>query len=112
METKLKTEITGNWRKYYDYRFISGEDLITDATLTIKSIGIDEVKTQKGTEDKVVVAFIETDKMIVLNKTNAKTMTKLFSTPLIENWIGKKIVLTAEKVSAFGQTVSAVRIKH
>jgi len=107
----MKKEITGNWRKHFDYRYISGEDLLEgDVTLTIKAIGIDEVQNERGKEDKVVVEFEETDKMIVLNKTNAKALTKRFQTPNVDAWKGGQIKLTCESVSAWGKKVFAVRI--
>jgi hypothetical protein len=107
----MKKTITGNWRKNFDYRYISAEDILDgNVTITIKEIGIDEAFNGKTKEDVVAIAFEETDKLMVLNKTNAKTMTKLFNTPKVEKWIGQKITLTATKVQAFGQTVSAIRI--
>ena len=109
----MKRVITGNWRKHFDYRYISGEDLLEGAvTLTIKSIGIDDVQSERGKEDKVVIEFEETDKMIVLNKTNAKILTKKFSTPMVESWIGEQVELYSDTVSAFGKQVFAVRIRE
>ena len=108
----MKKVITGNWKKFFDYRFISGEDLLDkDATLTIKEIGIDEAFNGKTKEDVVCVSFEETDKMLVLNRTNAKHLTLMFGTPSVDNWIGNKITLTCQTVQAFGQSVLAVRIK-
>jgi len=108
----MKKTITGNWRKFHDYRYISGEDLLEgDVTLTIKEIGIDEVQNERGKEDKVVMAFKETKKMIVLNKTNSKQLTHLIGSPSVEKWVGYKVQLTCETVSAFGKQVLAVRIK-
>ena len=102
----------GNWKKHFDYRFISGEDLLEgDVTLTIKEIGIDEVQNERGKEDKVAIAFEETEKMIVLNKTNAKWITAALKTPDVGKWIGHKVTLYCETVSAFGKQVFAVRIK-
>lgn len=108
----MKKEITGNWKKNFDYRFISGEDLLNaDATLTIKAVGIDEAFNGKSKDDVVVVEFEETEKMIVLNKTNAKMLTKRTQSVNVEDWKGYKVTLYCDTVSAFGQQVFAVRIR-
>jgi hypothetical protein len=108
----MKRVITGNWRKVMDYRYLSGEDLLDqDVTLTIKEVGIDDVQNDRGTEEKPCIAFEETPKMLVLNKTNARKLTAALNTPSVENWIGHKITLYCETVSAFGKQVFAVRIK-
>jgi hypothetical protein len=48
---------------------------------------------------------------MILNKTNQKTMEKLFASPYIEDWAGKKMILYVAKVKAFGDTVDALRVK-
>ena len=107
----MKKEITGSWKKNFDYRFISGEDLIEkDVTLTIKAVGIDEAFNGHKQEDVVVISFEETEKMMVLNKTNAKTITKRTGTVNVEDWKGFQLRLTCETVSAFGQQVLAIRV--
>ena len=107
----MKKELTGSWKKNFDYRFISGEDLLEkDVTLTIKAVGIDEAFNGHSKEDVVVVSFDETEKLMVLNKTNAKFITKRTGTVNVEEWKGFKIRLTCETVSAFGQQVLAVRV--
>lgn len=63
-------------------------------------------------EDCTVVHFSEKDlKPLIMNVTNAKSITKLYGTPYIEEWAGKKITMVVRRVKAFGDTVDAVRIK-
>ena len=107
----MKKELTGSWKKNFDYRFISGEDLMAkDVTLTIKAIGIDEAFNGHTKEDVVVITFEETEKMMVLNRTNAKMITKRTGSVNVEEWKGFKITLTCERVAAFGKQVLAVRL--
>ena len=108
----MKKEITGSWKKYHDYRFIAGEDLTKDVQLTIKAVGIDEAFNGKTKEDVMVLGFVETDKMVVLNKTNAKILQKITGSQLVEEWKGHQVTLTAKTVNAFGQQMLAVRIKE
>ena len=103
--------IQGNWKKNFDYRFIAAEDFEGKTIeLTIKAVGIDEAFNGKSKDKVVVLAFNETDKMMVLNKTNAKTISKMAGSALVENWKGLKIKLHPAPVSAFGQTVQAIRV--
>ena len=103
-------EITGNWKKNFDYRFIAAEDFETEIKLTIKAVGIDEAFNGKSKDKVLVLSFNETEKMMVLNKTNAKTITRLVGTPLVEKWKGLQIKLHPETVSAFGAQVKAIRV--
>lgn len=100
------------WRKLFDYRFIAGEDLEDkEVKLTIKEIRKEEVNTQAGKEMKPSIIFKETTKMVVMNKTNAKRLEIELGSNDIDDWIGKKITLYAEKINAFGQETLAVRVK-
>lgn len=63
-------------------------------------------------EDCVVAHFQEKDlKPMILNATNCKAISKLYRTPYIEEWVGKRLVLRVQPVRAFGEVVDAVRIK-
>ncbi|MCK5341850.1 MAG: hypothetical protein KAR20_00520 [Candidatus Heimdallarchaeota archaeon] len=104
-----------HWKKNFNYDFIGSyifdsED--GEMTLTIETTKMDEVKNDRGQTERVFVAtFKETDaKPMILNKTNCKIISKMY-TPFIENWLGKKITLYKDNVSAFGEVVEALRIR-
>ena len=70
------------------------------------------VKGQSGRDEScMVIYFEELDKGMICNKTNAKTITSVHGSPYVEDWPGKKIILGTEKVSAFGETTDALRIR-
>ena len=49
---------------------------------------------------------------MILNKINSKTIEKVYDTPYIEDWIGKKVQIGIEhNVKAFGDVVDALRIR-
>ena len=92
------------------YSFDDGKDKV----LTIKSVANEEIT---GTEGKreicLVMRFAEPEKPLILNRTNAKTITKVLESPYIEEWTGKRIQLYVRKgVKAFGEIVDAVRIRE
>jgi GH25 family lysozyme M1 (1,4-beta-N-acetylmuramidase) len=104
-----------HFRKVMDYRFLSAEELKGEVTVTIKEVKQEPVRnlTTQKEEFKAVLYFEGTKKGMVLNKTNAKTISKVLKTPYIENWVGKKIVIYCNKnVKAFGKTTEGIRVKE
>lgn len=82
-----------------------------DQVVTIKNVTSAKLPDFQGNDkNKEVVYFQETDKGLVLNKTNVKMLVKLLGRETDE-WRGKKIKIGHEWVKAFGDTVHAVRIR-
>lgn len=107
-----------SWEKVIDNNFINAELIGTpgaEKVVTIKDIDFAECfndKTQKKESKQTV--FFEECKPLVLNKTNAKMLKRLFS-PNSDNpadCVGHKVRLTVEKVKAFGKETDAIRIKE
>jgi len=102
-----------HWKKNFDYRFTGAYELEPnqEKIVTITKVGIEQVKSTDGNNQDCLVAYFKEDsKPMVLNKTNCKTIEKLYS-PYTEDWIGKKITVFSTKVRAFGETVDALRIR-
>lgn len=90
------------------YSIENGQDLI----LTIKYVNEETVIGTDGKKDDCVVChFVENVKPMILNSTNMKMITKLYKSPYIEDWAGKKIQVGIEKVKAFGDVVEALRVR-
>lgn len=103
-----------HWKKLQDPEYLGayslnpGEDMI----VTIASVRQEKVTGADGKkEDCMVARFLENIKPMILNVTNCKTIEKLYKTPYIEEWAGRKIQLYSEKVKAFGDVVEALRIR-
>jgi hypothetical protein len=108
------TEKLTHWRKMNDQRFIGAYSLDPgkDLTLTIKDVKREEVTTEGNRKEMCIIVYFKEDaKPLILNSTNAKTISKLYKTPYIENWSGRAITLFATEVKAFGDTVEALRIR-
>ena len=103
-----------HWKKWNNpnylgsYAFQPGEE----KTLTIKEVKREIVQNQNGKEECTVAHFVEDVKPLILNTTNCKTITKVWGTPYIEDWAGRKITLKVKKISAFGEMVDAVRVAN
>lgn len=90
------------------YSIEDGQDLI----LTIDYVREEKVTGPDGKKDDCVVChFKEKVKPMILNFTNMKMITKLYSTPYVEEWQGRQIQVGIEKVKAFGEIVEALRVR-
>ena len=90
------------------YDFTQGEKRV----LTIKTVVQDKVKGQDGKDEECTICHFEGSKPMILNVTNCKAIAKAYGTNYIEEWSGKKVTLYTSTVSAFGQTVEALRIEQ
>lgn len=88
----------------------SGDVEEGDLTLTIRSVAMEDIGSGENQETKPVLYFEETEKGMVLNKTNADTISKLH-TPETDNWIGKKITIFATEVDFAGKQTLALRVR-
>lgn len=91
------------------YALDEGKDLI----VTIKNIRNEMVTNTDGKKEECIVAhFAENGiKPMILNSTNMKTIQKIYNTPYIEEWSGRKVQLYAKKIKAFGEIVEALRVR-
>lgn len=102
-----------HWKQSFDYKYTGAYELQPneEKVVTIKKVCKEEVNSTDGKKSMCLVAYFEeSSKPMVLNKTNCKTIEKLYS-PFTEDWLGKKITVFAQKVKAFGDTVDALRIR-
>lgn len=103
-----------HWKKLTNPNYIGAWDFQPNETkvVTIVSVTKELVKNQEGKDEPCIVMKIaETQKPMILNKTNCKLITKVLKTPHIEKWAGHKITLFVTPVRAFGDTVDAIRVK-
>lgn len=107
-----------SWEKVIDPNFISSELIGTaeaEKVVTITNIDFAECydeQTKKKVQKQTV--FFQECKPLVLNKTNAKALKKLFS-PNSDNpadCVGHQVRLVVEKIIAFGKETDAIRIKE
>jgi len=103
-----------HWKKLTNPNYIGAEILQPnqELELTIEKVQKEQVKTAEGTQECIVAYFKGGQKGMIINKTNAKIITKVVDTPFIEQWVGKSIIIYAAKVRAFGEMVEALRVKN
>jgi len=84
-----------------------------DRTLTIKSIGEEEMYDAEtgGKKKGLVMHFEEEDLPMVLNLTNSETIASVVGSSKLADWIGKRIIVGASKIKAFGKIHDAIRVR-
>lgn len=102
-----------HWKKHFDYRFLSGDELTGEITVKIDRVVDEEVfnPSSNSKENALAVYFVGAKKGIVLNKTNAKTIAKVVGSPKTEDWIGKQIIIYPKDGKFFGEQMQVVRVK-
>jgi hypothetical protein len=120
MAKKIKkpSETNTHWKNLFEYDYLGSHNLLPGEELVCKitKIGKEEVAKKarkKGEADKEILPILYFEGKVpkmVLNKTNATTISKLYS-PYTDRWIGKTVQIFATEVNAFGEKVSALRIR-
>jgi hypothetical protein len=88
--------------------FLKADDIGTNMwTVTIKDIGM---KDFDDGSRKLLVQFVELDKGLVLNKTNADTIGALYGTNT-DGWINRQVMLMTMPVDYQGKKVNAIRVR-
>lgn len=108
METKT------HWKKLQNPDYLGAYSLLPkeEKILTIAKITREKIVGTGGKKKEETVAhFKESEKPMILNRTNCKTIAKTYKTNFIEEWAGKQIQIYAELVDAFGEQVEALRIR-
>lgn len=109
----MAEKLTGDYRRFMDKNYLGswdvpdGEDLI----VTVDYAARDNVKNERGSEKKLTLHFVEDYKPMILNATNSKNISQAYGSTKVEDWAGKKIAIHTEKVTAFGGTTDALRIR-
>lgn len=109
----MSQKLTGDFRKYMDKNYLGAWDVPEggDLVLTIDHCEKNIVKNERGSEEKLTLHFVENYKPMILNTTNSNRISKAYGSKRVENWEHKKIAIYVEKVTAFGGSTDALRIR-
>ena len=96
-----------DFNEMFPSRFLKSSD-VEDGPMQVM---IASVKPEElGGERKVVATFSNSKKQLVLNKTNARAIAKMYGNDT-RAWLGKPITLVAAECDYKGDLVSAIRVK-
>ena len=97
----------------YGGSFLKTSDLPRDGSameFTIKTVKVDSVGKGDDTKKKILLALENSDKVFVVNKTNAERLAKNFKTPAFKNWAGKKFKLKRGDTQFQGKDTEGMRV--
>ncbi|MDL2267967.1 hypothetical protein LJC46_08295 [Desulfovibrio sp. OttesenSCG-928-G15] len=105
-----------HWREFFKSDYFAACDLSPgeERILTIRNVGRREVPVPNSSKKDLclVAEFVERDtKPMVLNVTNSKTLAKMYGTPHIEMWAGRKVKVYGDTTKFKGETVDCLRIR-
>lgn len=103
-----------HYKAYFDNKYIGAWDLPPgkNVVFTIERVSGEEIKGPDNKTDKRPVIYFAGpagQKGFVCNKTNAKTIARLYGTDT-KDWRGKVIALYATTTQAFGETHECIRV--
>jgi len=100
---------TFDFDAFFGGQYIKADDIPeeTGLYLTIEDFSVEEIGPDR--EEKLLLEFQETEKRLVVNITNGRTLGTLFGKDA-NDWIGKRIKLTTEAVTFAGKSTLGVRV--
>ena len=112
----MANETKTHWKKLQHPDYIGAYELMDgtpnkELTVTITKVAREQITGADGKKEECTVCYLHGQKPMILNSTNQKVMQKLFDSPYIEDWSGKKMTLYVARVKAFGDTVDALRVR-
>ncbi len=114
MSEPVEPRAGGHWRQMFaPSQYLAADELLgRDVTLTISAVSIGElpIEGSSKTEKRPIVTFKERPKQLVLNKTNSKTIARLYGV-ITKDWLGRAVTLYQDKTKLKGQTVDCIRIR-
>jgi len=108
MKTHFKKMKNPNYLGSWDLGDENGN--FKNRILTVKAVTKKMVHDGNGGQEECVTVDFQECKPMIMNSTNLKTIYKSLDTPYIEDWVGKKIEVTVQKVKAFGEVHDALRV--
>lgn len=103
-----------HWKQLVNVDYIGAYALNgADLTLTIHDVKREIVTGANGKREECMVLYWAESqyKPMILNRTNAKTITKLCGSAYIEDWAGKRITLYPTTTKFGGEVVECLRIR-
>jgi hypothetical protein len=91
-------------------RFFGAGDLAQPLVVEIREVKMEQVGHGNG-KPKPVLYFLNQDKALCLNTTNAATIVTLCGSEDVDEWVGQRIELFKEAVLVHGQRTPAVRVR-
>jgi len=103
-----------HYKSLMDAKYIGAYSLDEgkDLNVTILSVAKDEVVSDGGKKESLIVAQLKDNKPFIINATNAKTITKAVGSPYVDDWAGKTITLFVSTTRLGKEMVECLRVRE
>ncbi len=100
-----------NLNEMYPSKWLKAADCDDgDLIVTIRDVSQEYIGQEETSEAKWVVFFHETEQGLILNKTNSRSIAKLYGDNT-DDWIGKRVALFSMEVQFKQDVVPAIRVR-
>jgi len=89
-------------------KYLKADDLPRPVLVTISDVAEETMNDGKA---KPVVSFLEEEKSLVMNKTNAERIADITGSNNTDDWIGHQVVIYRDVVMFQGKTTPCVRVQ-
>jgi len=110
----IMSETKTHWKKLENPDYIGAYSLDQGKDLIVMSENVkrEMVTGTGGKKEECTVAYLKDQKPFIINRTNAKAISKVCQSPYIEDWKGKYIQLFVALIRAFGEdNVECLRVR-
>jgi hypothetical protein len=106
----METQKT-HWKLLINPAYVGAYCIQQDTVVTVEKVTRELVKGEGGKSEECTIIHLKDNKPFICNRTNAKTITKLYGSPYIEDWVGKTFTLFPTTTKVAGETVECLRIR-
>lgn len=103
-----------HWKAEFPANYLGSQHLTDgkDMIVKIADVKSEWVQSQNGKEKRLVLYFDGDVLPMICNKTNGERIQKIVGSEYMDEWVGHKIQLYVDMVSAFGKTGPALRVRE
>lgn len=92
-------------------KYLKAADLQRPVVYTISDAKVESFTAKDNSQkNKVVLSFKETEKQLVVNKTNGARIADITKSRVIEEWLGFRVMLLKDKVPFGGSLVDSISV--
>lgn len=110
MKNENQTNATPNAEDFLGGNYLKKEDIREPQNVTVVDVWSETVLGSN--RPKLIIAFEEIEKPLILNKTNTKRLIQIFGTPDTTEWRGRILLYVEKTVEFGGRMVGGVRVKR
>ena len=100
-----------NLKQAFPSKYLKADDLQgRRLAVTIQSAEMETIQGDHGKEEKLILRFVNKEKGLVCNVTNANMIAEILGSEETDDWVNGRIVLYSTKVDFSGRRVDAIRV--